>query len=144
VPDGFGFLVPRGEGIRSLGVLFPSRLFDGRAPEGGDLLAGFVGGMTDPGALDLDDESIAMILFGDLERLCGLATRPAFQKVVRYRGAIPQLVLGHLDRMNLVRRRLARLPGLHLAGNYLHGVGMKDAVRSGFEAAEAVQGRGCG
>ena len=54
IPEGFGFLVPRGEGIRTLGVLFPSRLFEGRTPPGGDLLAGFVGGVLDPHALDLD------------------------------------------------------------------------------------------
>ncbi len=51
IPEGFGFLVPRGEGVRSLGVLFPSRLFEHRAPGDGDLLAGFVGGMCDPRAL---------------------------------------------------------------------------------------------
>jgi protoporphyrinogen oxidase len=36
---------------------------------------------------------------------------------------------------------LAGLPGLQLAGNYLRGVGMKDAVASGFEAAERVAAR---
>ena len=45
IPEGFGFLVPRDEGVRSLGVLFPSRLFTDRTPQGGDLLAGFVGGV---------------------------------------------------------------------------------------------------
>ncbi len=119
IPEGFGFLVPRGEGVRTLGVLFPSRLFDGRAPEGGDLLAGFVGGMKDPEALDLDDEALASVVLDDLRDLTGLEAPPDMVKVLRYRQAIPQLVLGHPDRLERVQARRAALPGLFLAGNYL-------------------------
>ncbi len=138
IPEGFGFLVPRGEGVRTLGVLFPSRLFEGRAPEGGDLLAGFVGGMKDPEALDLDDEALAAVVLDDLRDLTGLDSPPDMVKVLRYRQAIPQLVLGHPERMERVQARRAEQPGLFLAGNYLLGVGLKDAVRSGLEtAAEA-------
>jgi protoporphyrinogen/coproporphyrinogen III oxidase len=138
IPEGFGFLVPRGEGIRTLGVLFPSRLFDGRAPEGGDLLAGFVGGVSDPGALDLDDGALLDVVLGDLGRLTGLQKRPDFVDVRRHRAAIPQFVLGHLERMERLRGRAAGHPGLFLAGNWLSGVGMKDAVRSGVAAASDV------
>jgi oxygen-dependent protoporphyrinogen oxidase len=142
VPDGFGFLAPRGEGVRSLGVLFPSRLFEGRAPEGGDLFAGFVGGVLDPTALDLDDEALLAVVRADLANLVGLETPPSFVKISRYPQAIPQLVLGHTDRMRKVGERLGRLPGVALAGNYLRGSGMKDAVISGFEAAARIQSEG--
>lgn len=135
IPEGFGFLVPRGEGIRSLGVLFPSRLFDGRAPDGGDLLAGFVGGVKDPEALELDDAALAAVVLDDLATLTGLDAEPDMVRVMRYSQAIPQLVLGHPQRMERVEQRLADQPGLFLAGNYLLGVGLKDAVRSGLEIA---------
>ena len=138
VPDGFGFLAPRGEGVRSLGVLFPSRLFDGRAPDGGDLLVGFAGGMLDDQALGLDDDELIGIVLDDLRRLTGLASEPVFKRVVRHRHAIPQLVVGHAERLGRIRARLEIFPGLQLAGNYLLGVGMKDAVASGFAAAKAV------
>ncbi len=137
IPEGFGFLVPRGEGIRSLGVLFPSRLFEDRAPDGGDLLAGFVGGMKDPEALDLSDEELGELVLADLRTLTGLDAKPDTVRVMRYRQAIPQLVLGHLERMERVRERLEANPGLFLAGNYLLGVGLKDAVRSGLETSTA-------
>jgi oxygen-dependent protoporphyrinogen oxidase len=142
VPDGFGFLAPRGEGVRSLGVLFPSRLFAGRAPQGGDLLAGFVGGVQDAAALDLHDEALVSMVRSDLARLTGLETAPSFVRVSRHPRAIPQLTLGHLDRMAKMGDRISRLDGLALAGNYLHGVGMKDAVISGYEAAERIQAAG--
>ena len=139
IPEGFGFLAPRNEGVRSLGVLFPSRLFGDRTSNGdGDLLTGFVGGVPDPEALDLDDESISEVVRGDLRELLGLRTEPVFTKVVRHRRAIPQLVHGHLERVAGIREALARLPGLQLAGNYLSGVGMKDAVHSGLAAARSM------
>jgi len=140
VPDGFGFLAPRSEGVRSLGVLFPSRLFPDRTPAGGDLLTAFVGGMLDPGALDLDDQELLAIVERDLENLLGMKGGPDFVHVSRFPQAIPQCTLGHLDRMSRIGERLERMPALALAGNYLRGVGMKDAVGSGFEAAARIGG----
>ena len=54
---GFGFMSPRKEGQRMLGGLFSSNLFAARAPAGRTLVTAFVGGTTDPGALDRDDEA---------------------------------------------------------------------------------------
>jgi oxygen-dependent protoporphyrinogen oxidase len=138
IPDGFGFLAPRGEGIRSLGVLFPGRLFDGRTPTNGDLLTGYVGGMLDSEALTLDDETIFEIVKNDLVSLVGLSTAPSLVRIVRHQQAIPQLTHGHLERMQCLSHLSKEVPGLFFAGNYLHGVGMKDAIRSGFEAASNV------
>ncbi len=135
IPDGFGFLVPRGEKTQSLGVLFPSRLFEGRAPGDGDLLAGFVGGVGDPDCLERNDEELADIVRKDLQSLIGLDAEPDMVRVRRYRQAIPQPTLGHLDRMAAVKQELVRFSGLFLAGNYRTGVGMKDAVGSGLVAA---------
>ena len=136
VPDGFGFLVPPGEPHRCLGVLFPSRIFPDRAPEGGDLLAGFVGGVNAPELVDEPDDVLANLVGRELETLMGLTAKPDLIKVHRYPAAIPQLNLGHLERMADVDTHLANQPGLFLAGNYLSGVGVKDAVRSGNTAAE--------
>jgi oxygen-dependent protoporphyrinogen oxidase len=138
VPDAFGLLVPRGEGLRTLGVLFPSRMFDDRAPAGGDLLTGFVGGMLDRDALELEDGELLDTVMGDLEGLLGLQRAPDRVHVLRYDAAIPQLTHGHLDRMRDLREILDQVPGLLLAGNYLRGVGLKDAVASGMEAARTV------
>src|SRR5512133_1803428 len=43
--NAFGGLVPSKEDKDVLGILFPSSIFDGRAPEGGALLSVFMGGM---------------------------------------------------------------------------------------------------
>jgi protoporphyrinogen oxidase len=47
-----------------------------------------------------------------------------------------------MELMAAIGERLGRIPGLALAGNYLRGVGMKDAVGSGFAAAARFGGDG--
>jgi len=49
---------------------------------------------------------------------------------------MPQYDVGHLSLMQQIEAVCAALPGLHLAGNAYHGVGVPDCVRSGQLAAE--------
>ena len=56
--DGFGLLAPRGEGLRTLGSIWNSFLFAGRAPEGWVWLTGFIGGATAAEAVKLGDEEL--------------------------------------------------------------------------------------
>lgn len=138
IPDAFGFLVPRGQGIRTLGVVFISKLYPDRAPEGRQLLTCFIGGVFDPEALLLPDRELLESVLDDLGAMLGRKPAVAFYKVLRHPHAIPQLTVGHLDRVEKLRGLIRQLGGMHLAGNYLTGVGMNDAVRSGRDAAEEV------
>jgi oxygen-dependent protoporphyrinogen oxidase len=137
-PEAFGFLAPRNEGVRVLGVLFASRLFEDRAPTQGDLFTAFFGGVLDQAALELADEQLSTIAQKELRRLLGIETPPVYVRTTRYPSAIPQLELGHGARVDEMSRRLANFSGLFLAGNYLRGVGIKDAAASGLEAARSV------
>jgi oxygen-dependent protoporphyrinogen oxidase len=94
--------------------------------------------MLDPEALNLTDQQLASLLLEELHLLTGLTTTPCFVKIQRHPKAIPQFVHGHLEKMRNIFEKLKKLPGLYLAGNYLKGVGLKDAVASGFEAAYQI------
>ena len=50
--EGFGFLVPRSEKYHTLGTVWNSSLFPGRAREGTFTITSFVGGATDPDFLE--------------------------------------------------------------------------------------------
>ncbi|MBI3845520.1 MAG: protoporphyrinogen oxidase [Planctomycetes bacterium] len=135
---GFGFLVPRGSGVRMLGCIWSSSLFPGRAPDGWILVTCFVGGATDVAVRDLSDAQVVDSVRADLVRTLAIAASPRVLAVNRYAAAIPQYTLGHRDRMATVRRAISRVPGLHLTGNYLGGVSVGDCVRQAYETASEV------
>jgi oxygen-dependent protoporphyrinogen oxidase len=51
---------------------------------------------------------------------------------------MPQYALGHIERVARIEQLTAQVPGLELAGNAYHGVGVPDCIHSGEMAAERV------
>ena len=138
LPPGFGFLVPRNEGKRMLAATFVHNKFPHRAPEDRALLRCFLGGSRDQQVLQLTDEEILGIVREELRQILGLTAEPLFTRVYRWKGAMAQYTVGHLERMERIERLRKQLPGLALAGNGYRGVGVPDCVRSGEEAAAEV------
>jgi oxygen-dependent protoporphyrinogen oxidase len=130
LPPGFGFLVPRDEGLRILGSIFSSHLFPGRAPAGHALLTVFAGGSLDREAPSLTDAAIREFVLADLGRALGLTGEPALFQVTRWPRAIPQYVVGHKDRSARIDAAVAGHAGLHLLGNWRGGIAMPDCVRN--------------
>jgi oxygen-dependent protoporphyrinogen oxidase len=125
--DGFGFLAPRVSGLRTLGAIFTSSLFEDRAPDDWVSFTCFIGGATDPGALDLSDEALVAQVAADLGRTVLAHGEPRVLAITRWQRAIPQYTIGHRDRVSAIEAE-ARRSGLRLFGNYLHGVSVGDCV----------------
>jgi oxygen-dependent protoporphyrinogen oxidase len=138
--DGFGFLVPRTEGLRILGALWASATFPDNAPEEHGLIRVMVGGARDQSVLDLDDDALVGLVRAEVDRVQGLDGPPSFARVFRHPLAIPQYVLGHEDRLRRMQARLDLIPGLHLTGNAYRGIGVNDCARNAWPTAEAVLG----
>jgi oxygen-dependent protoporphyrinogen oxidase len=136
--DGFGAVVPAVERRSILAVSFLSVKFPRRAPAGTALIRVFVGGATQPELFDRDDEAIKTIVRSELYDLLGARGEPLLIEVARHPRAMPQYTLGHLDRVEAIRRQAARHPRLFLAGNAFDGVGIPDTVRAAAAAADAV------
>jgi oxygen-dependent protoporphyrinogen oxidase len=126
--DGFGFLVPRSEGVRALGALFDSNIFPERAPEGRALVRVLAGGSRDPDAVALDDGALVALARGLLAQACGVTEPPVLERVIRHRLGIPQYVQGHAARLGAIESRLARHRGLWLAGNAYDGISVNACV----------------
>lgn len=136
--EGFGFLVPRDEKLDLLGCLFMSRLFPGRAPEGRELLHCMLGGHRWREAIDYPDDLLEKRLWADLDRTLGLVGEPETVSVQRWPQAVAQPGVDHPRRVAEIRRRLAVQPGIVLAGGYLDGVAVADALLSGRVAARTI------
>lgn len=138
--DGFGFLIPRSEGLRTLGSIWNSFLFAGRAPQGWALTNNFIGGATDPEAVNLSDDELVQTVHSDLSKVLGITGEPKPLPITRYQRAIPQYELGHAARIARLEQALPKYPGLRLAGNYLHGVSLGDCVKqTELLAVEIIQ-----
>ena len=135
--NGFGYLIPRNEGMRTLGVLWDSSVYPGRAPEGHVLLRVMLGGATDPDAVRLDDAAVLDVVRRELKAAMGVDATPGVVRIVRHRTGIPQYTIGHLDRLARAEARLTRWPGVVLAGNAYRGVSINACVAD----AQAVAAR---
>jgi oxygen-dependent protoporphyrinogen oxidase len=136
--EGFGFLVPRGEKVRTLGTVWNSSLFPGRAHEGSVTITSFIGGATDPDVIRLHEENIAAIVTEENARILGITGPPVEVAVWKYPRALPQYNLGHGHIVESIRDAERASPGLFFAGNYLEGPAIGKCVETGFQTAEAV------
>jgi oxygen-dependent protoporphyrinogen oxidase len=136
--DGYGFIVPRGEGLRCTACTFVSSKFAGRAPEGHVLLRAFLGGTRDPDVLSLPDAELVALVRRELGSVLGLRGSPSLERVYRWPRATPQMEMGHLARMARLEAIVGGMPGLFLAGAGLRGTGLPDTIADGQRAAAAA------
>jgi len=136
--DGFGFVVPRIENRNILSGSFSSVKFPGRCPEGTVLLRAFLGGAFRPDVLDQGDEALSELAVQELSTLLGIKGEPIVRHVSRWPRVMPQYELGHLELVQSIESVIAKHPGLALAGNAYHGVGVPQCIHSGEQAAERI------
>ncbi len=137
---GFGMLIPKIAGFKSLGTLFSSSLFPNRAPAGHLALTTYVGGERYPELASLPEEKLVALVCEDLRGLLGVRGQPTFQHCVFYPKAIPQYNVGYGRFKDLMTQTEAKAPGFFLAGHYRDGVSLSDSILSGINIAERVGG----
>lgn len=138
LPPGFGFLVPRSEGKRLLAATFVHNKFPHRAPEDRALLRCFFASANAENVWHLSDDQIVGIVRNELQQILGLRAEPIFARVYKWKSAMAQYGVGHLERLERIEHLRQQMPGLTLAGNAYRGIGVPDCVRSGRDAAEAL------
>jgi protoporphyrinogen/coproporphyrinogen III oxidase len=137
--NGFGYLVPRSEKLHTLGTVWNSSLFPGRAPRGAVTLTSFTGGATNPEIADEPEGEIAKIIQSENEHILKIIGSPVTSAVWKYPRALPQYNLGHGHVVEAIRDAERKLPGIFFAGNYLEGPSVGKCVENGFRTADAVQ-----
>jgi len=133
--EGYGYLAVAEEGLDTLGVMWESSVFDGRAPEDCVLLRVMMGGSRRREMAGLEDDALIARARAELAGPMGVTATPQRTWVRRWPAAIAQYEIGHLARVAEARRLAARHPGLELCGTSYDGVSFTNAVRSGMCAA---------
>lgn len=128
--EGFGVLFPRSSGIRALGVLFNTSIFDGRGALRSETW------IYPERLAEADEFHVAQRIGADRKRLTGRESTPVAMAVTRHDAALP--VYGRS--INAIRNQLCELPSwLRLSGNYLGHIGVTHLLeRADAIAAEAV------
>ena len=136
--DAFGFLIPSREKRKILGTLYDSSIFPNRAPEGYVLLRSMVGGAR---ASDLGRENEAKLVDlvkGELAAIMDIKSAPDFVRVYKHEMAIPQYIVGHLERLRNIDTLLQKHNNLYLTGNAYRGIGVNDCIENSFRLAEKI------
>lgn len=143
-PRGFGVLVPRGEGFRSLGVLHVSSLFPERVPAGVVLTTSLLGGALEPSLPDLTESDLLALAEAETRRIHpGLGPR-VHERVLKWPAALPRLPLGHYETLDLLSRDLAEInagsarPRLLVTGSWRDGVGLGERIARAEELAPTL------
>jgi len=137
--NGFGYLVPRLEKVRTLGCIWSSSVFPEHVPEGWVLLRVMVGGAVDPEALRLSDQELESLLAAEVHPLLGIDTAPEQLRIYRYDRGIPQYSLRHGEELAAIEAAERRHDGLAFAGNAYWGVGVNDCVVTAHRALSKLE-----
>jgi protoporphyrinogen/coproporphyrinogen III oxidase len=137
--EGTGFLVSRNSDFRITACTWTHKKWPGTTPNDMALLRCYVGKPNDQAAVDLSDEEIINIALRDLNKTMNITEKPLFHVVTRWKKAMPQYNVGHIERMKSVNESLAsELPGVYLAGGSYEGVGIPDCIDQGENAVKRV------
>ncbi len=138
-PEGFGALVPRGQGVQVLGTLFTSSIFPSHAPSDRAVLRTMLGGALAPELVELGEQALNALVDRDQRALLGHVPEALERRIYRHPRGIPQYTLGHLERVDRALAVEHTHPGLFLAGAWCGGVGVKDCARTAEQTAGRVR-----
>jgi len=135
---GWGFVVPADERRWVRSVSWVSSKWPGRAPEGSVLIRA---SMADPhqGTFEhVSDGELVTWAHADLRDLLEIRDAPILARVYRLPLAMPQLEVGHHQKMERVERRLSMLRGLFVTASGFKGVGLPDCIKDATAVAGQV------
>jgi protoporphyrinogen/coproporphyrinogen III oxidase len=138
--DGLGYLAPASEKRPLSGALFPSTMFDNRAPEGHVALSGYVGGARAPEMARMSTKDIITVAREEFRDLLGVKGEPVVSRVRQWPQGLPQLTTGHAERLKKIEDAEGRQPGLFITGNYFTGPAVATCVKQSLETCKRIDG----
>ncbi len=130
--NGYGHLVASDPTTSVTACTWSSIKFAGRAPTDHVLFRLYLCGTK------MTDNVILSQACAEMKQALGVTADPLFTRIHRFPAALPKYTFGHIARIKNIREFTSFHSGLHLAGNYIDGVGIPDCIRSGIYAANQI------
>ena len=139
--DGFGFMVPRREGLHTICTFWNSSLFPSHARSGTVVMTSLAARGSDANLNEMPGDRLVQQVEAENASVLGITGLPIDRMTWKYPRALPQYNVGHAQKVKEIREALSQLPGFLLAGNYLAGRSIGDCVEAGFQAADQLHSR---
>jgi len=139
--DGFGFMVPRQEGLRTICTFWNSSLFPSHARNGTAVMTSFAARGGEGNLNETPNDLLARQVEAENAAVLGITGAPIDRMTWKYPRALPQYNVGHAQRMKEIREAVTESPGLFLAGNYIAGRSIGDCIETGFQAVDLLHSR---
>lgn len=137
--SGAGFVVPRSEGRFITASTWVSSKWPHTAPKDKVLLRGYIGRLGAEAPVEWSDSQLAEGVQQELKTIMGIEAQPDFALATRWKSAMPQYTVGHLERVHRLRAALERqYPRLLVCGSGYDGVGIPDCIGQGEKAARRL------
>ncbi|MCE5317428.1 MAG: protoporphyrinogen oxidase [Parachlamydia sp.] len=125
--EGFGYLIPSSEREQVLGVVFDSSAFPQQGTDETRLTV-MLGDSRIPDFGAWSKEKFLSIAQEALMRHLGIDQTPDLAEIKIAPRAIPQYLVGHLDRLRTMEQEARRYPKLTLLGSSFYGVSVNDCI----------------
>jgi oxygen-dependent protoporphyrinogen oxidase len=139
--QGFGFLVPRKEGIRLLGAIWKSSIFPELTSADNIHFALLTGGAHDREVLSEPVEKVEEQVITAFKKITGITAAPELVRSKLWDKAIPQFNTGYGE----IRKQFSALekenPGFYVGGNYRWGAAVPDCIQGAKVLAQVIQNK---
>jgi oxygen-dependent protoporphyrinogen oxidase len=136
-PSGSGLLVPNSSGLAVKAMTFVDQKW-GSNDQSARLLRVSIGRYPDSSRLNGTDSELIAVVMSDLAVILGPMGEPTRAVVHRWRGGLPQYLVGHVEQVARTRELLAGV-GIAIAGAAYDGVGIAGCVGSADRAAAELE-----
>ena len=109
-----------------------------RSPSDHALIRCYLGGVGREDIVFRDDQEIIRVVKKELGDILGITVNPVLSRIYRWENAIPQYLVGHLDRLVEIEEGFLQHPGLCVTGSAYRGVGVPDCIHEGDLTAKKI------
>jgi protoporphyrinogen/coproporphyrinogen III oxidase len=134
---GFGFVTPENESEVLDACTWVSTKFDGRCPDDSVLLRCAIHDGRRARTFGSAAE-VAETAHREVARLLSFSAQPTFFRVSHLGKSMPQMTVGHSQKLAAIDQDVGRFPGVFLTGPFYSGVGVPDCIRSARKTVTRV------
>lgn len=135
---GFGCLIPRKYGMKTLGVLLNSYIFPGRAKTYNETW--ILGGPEGRKLIDSPDAEILKTIAEERFKILGHSEALLDYRIHRWKNALPLYDLELEKALEELKKSSSK--DIYLHGNYLGGIGLSKILERSFDLAEEISENG--